>query len=148
MPSTFGKQNNDTKSANTLDLNSIFWEYFFSRENVKSLFDEYISKYDSTDEFRNYLDFVTANLDTTSTITDDVFSIPFEEKRSLYCFKVYFFILSIFNKINKDYSITLPYGVFFNHPIEAIERFIPDDKNIISNLFDKILSNNRFFEDR
>ena len=146
MPSTFGKQKNDTKSANTLDLNSTFWEYFFCRENVRTLFDEYISTYNPANEFKNYLDFIIANLGTTSTITKDVFSAPFEEKRSLYCFKVYFFILSIFNKMSKDYRITLPYGVFFKHPIEDIERFIAN-KNIISDLFDKVLSSNSFFED-
>lgn len=146
MPSTFGKQKNDTKSANTLDLNSIFWKYFFSRENVRSLFDEYVSAYNPADEFKNYLDFIIANLGTTSTITKDVFSAPFEEKRSLYCFKIYFFILSIFNKMNKDCKITLPYGVFFKHPIEEIEHFIAN-KNIISDIFDKVLSSNRFFED-
>lgn len=146
LPSTFNKRKNNVKSANTLDLNSIFWKYLFSKENVKSLFDKYISIYNPTDEFKNYLYFIIANLDTTSAITDDVFSLPFEEKRSLYCFKVCFFIVSIFNKLNKDYTITLHYGVFFNHPIEEIERFISEDKNVISDLFEKILSSNEFFE--
>jgi radical SAM superfamily enzyme len=143
MPSTFNRGMNNTKNANTLDLNSIFWEYLFSKENVKNLFDEYIRTYNPTDEFKNYLDFIIAHLDATGAIKDDVFSLPFEEKRSLYCFKVYFFILSIFNKTNKDLTISLPYGIFFNHPIEAIERFISDDKNI----FNKVLSNNNFFND-
>jgi radical SAM superfamily enzyme len=147
MPSTFNRGTNGTKSANTLDLNSIFWEYLFSKENVKLLFDKYINTHNPADELKRYLDFIIANLDATKTIKDDVFSIPFEEKRSLYCFKVYFFILSIFNKTNKDFTISLPYGIFFNHPIEAIERFISDDKNIFNVLFDKVLSNNRFFED-
>ena len=145
MPSTFGRKRAGAKNTNTLNLNSIFWEYIFSKENVKSLFDEYIRIYSPTDEFKNYLDFIIANLDATKAITDNLFSDPFEGKRSLYCFKFYFFILSIFNKINKDYTITLPYGVFFNHPIEDIEHFI-SDKNIVSNFFDNILSNNRFFE--
>lgn len=146
MPSTFGKQKNGAKSANTLDLGSLFWEHIFAKENVKFLFDKYISTYKPTDEFRNYLDFIIANLDITNAIKDDLFSVPFEEKRSLYCFKVYFFILSIFNKINKNCTITLPYGVFFKHPIEDIEHFIAN-KNIISDIFDKILSSNRFFKD-
>lgn len=147
MPSTFGRKNIGAGSANTLDLNLIFWKYFFSIDHVKSLFDEYISVNTPTDEFKNYLDFIIANLDITGAIRDDVFSIPFEEKRSLYCFKVYFFILSIFNKMNKDYTITLPYGVFFNHPIESIERFISDDKNILNSIFYKITSSNEFFKD-
>lgn len=147
MPSTFGRKNIGAGSANTLDLNLIFWKYFFSIDHVKSLFDEYISANTPTDEFKNYLDFIIANLDITNAIKDDIFSIPFEEKRSLYCFKVYFFILSIFNKINKDYAITLPYGIFFNHPVESIERFISDDKNILNKIFYEIVNNNKFFED-
>jgi radical SAM superfamily enzyme len=148
MPSTFSRRKgtaNMAKDAHTLDLDSIFWEYVFSKGTVKSLFDEYISLYNTTDEFKNYLDFIIANLDTTNAIKNDVFSLPFEEKRSLYCFKVCFFILSIFNKINRDYTISLPYGVFFNHPIKDIEDFI-DNKNIISGFFDHVLNSNSFFE--
>jgi len=147
MPSTFSREMNDTKSANTLDLNSLFWKYLFSEENVRLLFDKYIKRHNPTYEFKNYLDFIIAHLDTTDAIKDNVFSLPFEEKRSLYCFKVYFFILSIFNKTNKDFTISLPYGIFFNHPIEATERFISDDTNIFNVFFDKVLSNNKFFKD-
>jgi radical SAM superfamily enzyme len=146
LPSTFNTINKDERNTDTLDLNSIFWEYLFSTENVKSLFDGYISEHNPTDEFRSYLDFIIAHLNTTNLIKEGLFSIPFEEKRALYCFKTYFFILSIYNKMKKDYQISLPYGVIFNYPVENIERFISDDKNVISDIFDKVLSSNKFFE--
>jgi len=148
LPSTFepSRKRNNAKSVNTLDLNSIFWKYIFSEKNVRSLFNEYICIYNSPDEFKHYLDFIVDNLDITNAISDSVFSLSFDAKRSLYCFKVYFFILSIFNKVNKDYKITLPYGIFFNHTIDVIENSISDDKGIISDIFNRVLNSNRFFE--
>ncbi len=149
LPSTFKTRNYQTneKSADTLDLNSIFWDYLFSVETVKSLFDKYVSVYNPDAEFKSYLKFIVANLNATKAITSDVFSLHLDGKISLYCFKVYYFILSIFNKMDKNQRITLPYGIFFNHPIENIEVVVSDDKNIIKRFFSHVLNNNSFFKD-
>ncbi len=147
MPSTFKAKKSKVRDANLLDLNKLFWRYLFSKPFLSKVYEEYREINKPGSEFEEYFGFVLDHLSKIHEIQSYSSTNPFHEKQTLYCFKIYYFLLTIVNTVYKDYVISLPYGLFFNRNMERVSQLVYRGEGVIPLFLDHVFENTTFFQD-